>query len=66
MDKRDGHAALAHATRYSLDGVVAHVTSREHARQAGLQGKWMAIEFPGGEVASRANIAAWIALQIAW
>jgi hypothetical protein len=26
----------------------------------------MAIEFPGGEVASRANIAAWIALQIAW
>ena len=51
MDESDGHAALAHSTRHSFDGVVAHVTSREHARQAGLQGKWMAIEFPGGEVA---------------
>ena len=66
MDKRDGHAAFAHATRYSFDGVVAYVTRAEHARQAGLQGKWMAIEFPGGEVAPSANIAAWIPLQIIW
>jgi hypothetical protein len=43
MDEGDGHATLAHATQYSVDGVVTHVTSREHARQAGLQGKWMAI-----------------------
>ena len=51
MDKRDGHAALAHATRYSFYGVLAHVTSGEYARQAGLQGKRVAIEFPSGEVA---------------
>ena len=36
MDKSDGHAAFAHATRYSFDGVMAHVAGREHAREAGL------------------------------
>ena len=66
MDEGDGHTALAHATRYSFDGVVPHVARAEHARQAGLQGKWMAIEFPSGEFAPGANIAAWVPLQIAW
>jgi hypothetical protein len=37
MNESDGHAAFAHSTRYSFDGVMPHVTSREHARQAGLQ-----------------------------
>jgi hypothetical protein len=66
VDEGDGHAAFAHSTRYSFDRVMAHVTRCEHTRQAGLQGKWMAIEFPGGEVAPGADIAAWIPLQIAW
>jgi len=37
MNESDGHAAFAHSTRYSFDGVMPHVTSREHAREAGLQ-----------------------------
>ena len=45
MDKSCGHAAVAHSTRYSFDGVIAHVTGREHIREAGLQRKWLAIEF---------------------
>jgi hypothetical protein len=45
---------------------VAHVTRREHAGQAGFQRKRGTIRFPSGEVAPGANIAARIALQIAW
>jgi hypothetical protein len=66
MDKSDGHAAFAHSTRYSFNGVMANVTGAEHARQAGLQWKRVAAEFPGGEVAPGADIAAWIPLQISW
>ena len=65
MDKGDGHTAFAHATGYSFDGVMAYVSGAEHARQAGLERKWVTIEFPGGEIAPCANIAARIALQIA-
>ena len=66
MDEGDGHAAFAHSTRYPFDGVMAYVTRREHAGQAGLQWKRVAAEFPGGEVAPGADIAAWIPLQISW
>src|SRR5580658_4035213 len=66
MDKSDGHAAFAHATLYSFDGVMAYISGTEHARQAGLQRKRVAIEFPGGEVAPGAKIAAWISLEFNW
>ena len=66
MDKSDGHAAFAYSTRYSFDGVMAYVSGAEHPRQAGLQRKRVAIEFPGGEVAPGADVAAWVPLQIAW
>ncbi len=64
-DKSEGHAAFAHPTRYTLDGVMARVTGREHARQAGLQRKRVTIEFSGGEVAPGADIATRIPLQFA-
>src|SRR5271163_3478027 len=66
MDKSDGHAAFADSTRYSLDGVIARVPGAEDAWQARLQREWLAIEFPGGEVASCAKIAAWIPLEFHW
>ena len=66
MDEGNGHAAFAHSTRYSLDGVMTHIAGAEQTRQAGLQRKRVAIEFPGGEVAPGADIAAWIPLQISW
>src|ERR1700679_4366633 len=66
MDKSDGHAAFAHSTRYSFDGVMAGVPGAENAWQARLQRERMAIEFPGGEVTSCAEIAAWIPLEFHW
>ena len=66
MDKRDGHTAFAHATRYSLDRVMARVPGAEDAWQARLQRERLAIEFPGGEFASCASIAAWIPLDFNW
>src|SRR5271163_2037740 len=63
MDKSNGHAAFAHSTRYSFDGVMACVPGAEDAWQARLQRERLAIEFPGGEVASCAEIAAWIPLE---
>jgi hypothetical protein len=37
MDEGDGHAAFAHSTGYSFDGVMARVAGAEDAWQAGLQ-----------------------------
>jgi hypothetical protein len=34
MDEGDGQAAFAHSTPYSFDGVMPHVTRREHARRS--------------------------------
>ena len=54
MDEGDGHAAFAHSTRYSFDGVMARVPGAEDAGQVRLQRERVAIEFPGSEVASGA------------
>ena len=63
MDKGDGHATLAHSTRYSFNGVMANISGAEHAWQACLQRERVAIEFPGSKVASCAEKAAWIPLE---
>src|ERR1700761_6245292 len=62
MNKRDGHAALAHSARYAFDRVVADVTGAKDAGQAGFERKRMARLFPGAKIAPSADIPAGIAL----
>ena len=63
MNKGDRHAAFAHAAGYALDRVMAHIAGAEHSRQAGLQRKRFALEFPGREIAPGADVAVRIPLQ---
>src|SRR5258706_13799888 len=67
MHERHRRGALADGGRHPFDRTVAHIAGGEHARHAGFQIEWIAIQRPAqlplraAQVRARTDIAASIA-----
>ena len=65
MDKSDGHAAFAHSTQYSLDGVMTHIPGENTPGRLVSNGNgWRSIS--RWSARARCRDSRWIRLQFAW
>ena len=66
VDEGDRNAAFPDAAGDAFDGAVTNVAGAEDAGDAGFEGEGLAVEGPGGEVATGADVAAGVALDPGW